>query len=85
MSSTLAKLFRDLFHLRRYRAGRGEKLPWQIRLAYQRNVIRHQALDTWPGGYIQRGDGLLAYVPKHVDVTAGYLFLPGQSREMAKR
>lgn len=72
MSSNLAKLFRDLFNLRQYRAGRGEKLPWQIRLAYYRNVIRHQALDHWPGGYIQRGDGLLAYVPKHVDVTAGY-------------
>lgn len=72
MSSTLAKLFRDLFTLRQYRADRGEKQPWRIRLAYFRNVIRHQALDHWPGGYIQRGDGLLAYVPPHVDVTAGY-------------
>jgi len=79
MSSTLTKLFRDLFNLRRYRAGRGEKLPWKIRLAYHRNVIRHQALDSWPGGYVQRGDGLLAYVPKHVDVTAGYRLMKPES------
>ncbi|MDP2430930.1 MAG: FkbM family methyltransferase [Pseudomonadota bacterium] len=79
MSSTLAKLFRNLFTLRRYRAGRGEKQPWRIRLAYFRNVIRHQALDTWPGGYIQRGDGRLAYVPAHVDVTAGYRLMKPDS------
>lgn len=79
MSSSLANLFRDLFDLRRYRAGRGEKLPWQIRIGHFRNTIRHQALDHWPGGYVQRGDGLLAYVPKHVDVTAGYRLMKPES------
>lgn len=77
MASELAALFRNLFDLRQYRAGRGKKLPWQIRIPYFRNVIRHQALDNWPGGYIQRTDGTFAYVPAHVDVNAGHrLFKP---------
>lgn len=77
MTSPLATLFRNLFNLRQYRASRGNPLPWRIRIAYFRNLIRHQALDSWPGGYIVRSDGRLAYVPSHVDVTAGHrLFKP---------
>lgn len=77
MTFPLTSLFRDLFHLREYRAGRKSRLPWKVRIAYFRNVIRHLALDQWPGGYITRTDGRFAYVPSHVDVTAGYrLFKP---------
>lgn len=77
MASELATLFRNLFNLRRYRAGRGKPIPWKMRIPYFRNVVRHQALDNWPGGYIHRTDGYLAYVPAHVDVTAGHrLFKP---------
>jgi FkbM family methyltransferase len=77
MASRLANLFRDLLNLREFRARRPKRLPWRIRIAYFRNVIRHQALDHWPGGYILRTDGRFAYVPAHVDVTVGHrLFKP---------
>lgn len=77
MASELAVLFRNLLNLRQYRAGRGNRLPWRMRIPYFRNLVRHAALDGWPGGYIQRSDGRLAYVPSHVDVTAGHrLFKP---------
>lgn len=72
MASQLAILFRNLFYLRQYRARHGGRMPWRLRLAYFRNVIRHQALDTWPGGYVERTDGKLVYVPAEVDVMAGY-------------
>lgn len=79
MASDLATLIRNLFHLREYRAGRGGRIPWTIRIAYFRNRIRHRALDRWPGAYITRTDGRLVYVPAHVDVTAGHrLFKPAQ-------
>ena len=71
----LATLFRHLLHLRRYRELRGERMPWKMRMPYYRNVVRHQALDGWPGGYIQRIDGRFAYVPSQVDVMAGYRLL----------
>ncbi len=77
MASELATLMRNLFNLRQYRAARIRKLPWRMRIPYFRNLVRHAALDGWPGGYIQRSDGRLAYVPSHVDVTAGHrLFKP---------
>ena len=77
MAKNLAGLFRNLLHLRQFRAGKGERLPWRMRIAYFRNLIRHDAIDNWPGGYIVRTDGLLAYVPAHIDVTAGHrLFKP---------
>lgn len=77
MAKDLATLFRNLLHLREYRAARGYRLPWRIRLPYFRNLVRHDAINNWPGGYIVRTDGLLAYVPAHVDVTAGHrLFKP---------
>lgn len=77
MAPPLATLFRDLFQLREYRATRKARLPWRIRIAHYRNVIRHAALEGWPGGYIVRTDGRFAYVPSHIDVTAGHrLFKP---------
>lgn len=78
MAIPLVDLFRDLFFLREYRAGRNGRLPWRIRIAYFRNLIRHYALDHWPGGYIQR-NGRFVYVPKHVDVNAGYLLMKPES------
>ena len=83
MASDLATLFRDLFDLRRYRAGRAGKLPWWVRIPYLRNVRRHRALKGWPGGYVVRTDGNVVYVPEHVDVTAGHrLFKPAASIAM---
>lgn len=77
MAFNLATLMRDLAQLRSYRARRAEKVPWWVRIPYVRNVIRHQALDRWPGGYAVRTDGHIVYVPAHVDVTAGHrLFKP---------
>ena len=77
MASKLAALIRDLALLRRYRANRASRLPWWIRIPYLRNVLRHRALDYWPGGYARRTDGRFVYVPAHVDVTAGHrLFKP---------
>jgi len=77
MAFNLATLMRDLSQLRSYRARRAEKIPWWVRIPYFRNVVRHQALDHWPGGYVVRTDGHIVYVPAHVDVTAGHrLFKP---------
>lgn len=48
-----------------------------MRIAYFRNLIRHDALDRWPGGYVYRTDGQLVAVPSHVDSAAGHrLFKP---------
>lgn len=77
MALKLATLIRDLAHLRRYRAGRSGGFPWWIRIPHVRNVLRHRALEHWPGGYALRTDGRFVYVPRHVDVTAGHrLFKP---------
>jgi FkbM family methyltransferase len=64
-------LLADMANLRRYRAQRGEKLPWSIRLAYDRNRIRHAAHKQWPGGYIQTENSGYLYVPANVDLMAG--------------
>jgi FkbM family methyltransferase len=83
MARTLAKLIRDLAWLRRYRARRAQRVPWWIRIPYLRDVLRHDALDHWPGGYVTRTDGRIVYVPEHVDVTAGHrLFKPATHIEL---
>jgi FkbM family methyltransferase len=83
MARTLAKLIRDLAWLRRYRARRAQRVPWWIRVPYLRDVLRHDALDHWPGGYVTRTDGRIVYVPQHVDVTAGHrLFKPATHIEL---
>ena len=83
MARTLAKLIRDLAWLRRYRARRAQRVPWWIRIPYLRDVLRHEALDHWPGGYVIRTDGRIVYVPEHVDVTAGHrLFKPATHIEL---
>lgn len=83
MARTLARLIRDLSWLRRYRARRAEKAPWWVRIPYLRNVLRHDALDHWPGGYVTRTDARIVYVPRHVDVTAGHrLFKPATHIEL---
>jgi hypothetical protein len=46
-----------------------QRVPWWIRIPYLRDVLRHDALDHWPGGYVTRTDGRIVYVPEHVDVT----------------
>lgn len=77
MPPNLSRLIKDLFALREYRARRGVRLPWRIRIPYFRNLIRHQALEHWPGAYVFTTEGRFAYVPRHVDVTAGHrLFKP---------
>lgn len=77
MASELATLFRDLFYLREYRAGKRKRIPWRLAIAYFRNLIRHRALKNWPGGYVVRTDGQLVYAPAHVDSAAGHrLFKP---------
>src|SRR5262245_5606489 len=83
MARALAKLIRDLAWLRRYRARRAQRIPWWIRIPYLRDVLRHEALDHWPGGYVTRTDGRIVYVPEHVDVTAGHrLFKPATHIEL---
>ena len=83
MARTLAKLIRDLAWLRRYRARRAQRVPWWIHIPYLRDVLRHEALDHWPGGYVTRTDGRIVYVPEHVDVTAGHrLFKPATHIEL---
>ncbi|MGH8673137.1 MAG: FkbM family methyltransferase [Burkholderiales bacterium] len=83
MARDLATLIRDLAWLRRYRARKAQRAPWWVRIPYLRNVLRHQALDHWPGSYVIRTDGRIVYVPKHVDVTAGHrLFKPATHIEL---
>ena len=83
MARTLAQLIRDLAWLRRYRARRAQRVPWWIRIPYLRDILRHEALDHWPGGYVTRTDGRIVYVPDHVDVTAGHrLFKPATHIEL---
>ena len=83
MARNLATLIRDLARLRRYRARRAQRAPWWVRIPYLRNVLRHEALDGWPGGYVTRTDGRIVYVPAHVDVTAGHrLFKPATHIEV---
>lgn len=83
MARTLATLIRDLAWLRRYRARRVQRVPWWIHIPYLRDVLRHEALDHWPGGYVTRTDGRIVYVPDHVDVTAGHrLFKPATHIEL---
>lgn len=83
MARNLARLIRDLAWLRRYRAQRAHRSPWWVRIPYLRNVLRHEALDHWPGAYVTRTDGRIAYVPQHVDVTAGHrLFKPATHIEL---
>ena len=83
MAHKLATLIRDLYEVRTYRARRAQKVPWWVRIPYFRNVVRHRALDNWPGGYIVRTDGQIVYVPAHVDVTAGHrLFKPATFIEL---
>jgi FkbM family methyltransferase len=75
MSKKLAHLLRDLALLRRYRARRGERLPFRIRLPFERNRIRVDAHQAWPGGYVFNEAGQLVYVPRPVDVMGGYRLL----------
>lgn len=83
MARNLATLIRDLAWLRRYRARRATRVPWWVRIPYLRDVLRHEALDQWPGGYVTRTDGRIVYVPDHVDVTAGHrLFKPATHIEL---
>lgn len=83
MARNLATLIRDLAWLRRYRARRAQRIPWWVRIPYLRDVLRHEALDRWPGGYVTRTDGRIVYVPDHVDVTAGHrLFKPATHIEL---
>jgi FkbM family methyltransferase len=83
MARKLATLIRDLAWLRRYRARRAQRVPWWVRIPYLRDVLRHEALDRWPGGYVTRTDGRIVYVPDHVDVTAGHrLFKPATHVEL---
>ena len=79
----LKKLLAAMANLRRYRARRGERLPWSIRLGYERNRIRHAAHNEWPGGYIQTArDGYL-YVPADVDLMAARRLLkPAEENSM---
>lgn len=69
MRKNLAELLRDLALLRRYRAKRGERLPFSIRLPFERNRIRAGAREEWPGGYVFNEAGQMVYVPRPVDVT----------------
>lgn len=74
--ASLSALFRDLLHLRQYRAAhRRTGIPWWMRIAYFRNVIRHRALNEWRGGYVYGTDGRLVAVPSHVDTAAGHRLL----------
>jgi FkbM family methyltransferase len=83
MARKLAALIRDLSWLRRYRARRAERIPWWVRIPYLRDVLRHDALEHWPGGYVVRTDARIVYVPQHVDVTAGHrLFKPATHIEL---
>ena len=83
MARNLATMIRDLAWLRRYRARRAQRPPWWVRIPYLRDVLRHEALDRWPGGYVTRTDGRVVYVPDHVDVTAGHrLFKPATHIEV---
>lgn len=75
MKKKLAHLLRDLAVLRRYRAKRGERLPFSIRLPLVRNRIRVDAHQEWPGGYVFNEAGQLVYVPRPVDVMGGYRLL----------
>ena len=79
MARNLATLIRELFLLRGYRVRKGGATPWRIRVPYYRNLLRHQALDRWPGAYVIRTDGHFVHVPAQVDVTAGHrLFKPAE-------
>ena len=83
MARNLPTLVRDLAWLRRYRARKAQRVPWWVRIPYLRDVLRHEALDRWPGGYVTRTDGRIVYVPNHVDVTAGHrLFKPATHIEL---
>lgn len=75
MKKKLAHLLRDLALLRRYRARRGEHLPFRIRLPFERNRIRVDAHREWPGGYVFNEAGQMVYVPRPVDVMGGYRLL----------
>lgn len=66
----LKRLFADTANLRRYRERRGRRLPWSIRLAFERNRIRHAAHDQWPGGYIRTKSSGYLYIPAEVDLMA---------------
>lgn len=71
MFRLLHRLFADLFLLRRYRRQRQARLPWRIYLPYERNRIRHGALDHWPGGYAMTEHESYIHVPPELDAMSG--------------
>src|SRR5689334_9593405 len=75
MKARIDRLLKELALLRRYRAGRGARLPWRIRLPFVRDRIRKEAHADWPGGYVYNEAGQLVYVPRPVDMMGGYRLL----------
>jgi FkbM family methyltransferase len=70
-------------NLRHYRARRGKRLPWSIRLSFERNRIRHAAHNQWPGGYIQTESCGYIYVPSNVELMAARRLLkPAENNPM---
>jgi FkbM family methyltransferase len=77
---SIALLASKMEELRRYRAykatvRRGLGFGWKMRFPFYRNIIRHEAQKSWPGGYIPVAKDLLMYIPEKIDAAAGYLLL----------
>jgi FkbM family methyltransferase len=73
----LASRMEELRLYRKHKSAvtRGRGFGWKIRLPFFRNMIRHEAQNSWPGGYIPVAKDLIMYIPKEVDASAGYLLL----------
>lgn len=74
----LSRLLSKAAVLRNYRLERALKLPFWIRLAFNRNTIRKDIRAAWPGAYVfvDYGDfASFVYIPAPVDVMGGHRLL----------
>lgn len=71
----LNKFLEKLNFLRRYRAKKKGAIPLVFRLAYYRNLLRHQVDDNWKACYVQLESGDFFYIPDNIDVHGTRLAL----------